>query len=318
MGTLDSLQSDISKNLRLTLFFSLFLYTLGLVVLLPLAGIIMTVFYGVQFSELTQILSGNFRIHPDGISIFRVMQAISQLVTWGVGGLVMTWMMGIFPQVLGFRRPVPILSVVLPIIIIFTSIPLVQAVHLSPEWGIWPQAWKTWLAQWAGEETASQENLMVILGDQKTSSLVVNLLIFALLPAVCEELFFRGFLQKRLSAAWSPQMAIWTAAVIFSFAHFQFLSFFSRLLLAWLLGYFFHTTGRLFPCIIAHFGYNAATILVVYFSVGSNDNAFAPFVGGAGIDWEIVILSTLTTGVLLWIFTKLYQSSDSPSITHEQ
>ncbi|MEZ4777465.1 MAG: CPBP family intramembrane glutamic endopeptidase [Bacteroidia bacterium] len=317
MNTLDSLQIHISKNLRLALFFSLFLYTLGLIVLLPLAGIIMTGFYGLHFSELTQILTGNFAIHPDGIQIFRLMQAISQVVTWGVGGLVMTWLMGIFPQVLGFHKPVPLLSVFLPVLIIFTSIPLVQAVHISPELSIWPEMWKEWLSQWASEETASQEHLMVILGEQKISTLLVNLFIFALLPAVCEELFFRGFLQKRLSDTWSPQIAIWTAAIIFSFAHFQFLSFFSRLLLAWLLGYFFHTTHRLFPCIIAHFGYNAATILLVYFSSGTNSTAFTPFVGGVGIDWEIVLLSAVATGILLWIFTKLYKSPDSLQITHE-
>ncbi|MDX2247471.1 MAG: CPBP family intramembrane glutamic endopeptidase [Bacteroidia bacterium] len=314
---LDSLQTAINKDLRLALFFGLFLYTLGLVVLLPIAEIVMSGIYGLKFFEILQILSGNFNVHAQGAQIFRVMQGINQIVTWGMGGLILTRLMGIFPQVLGVRRPMPPLMFFLPVVIIFLSVPLVQAIHISPEWAFWPESWRTGLEVWALQEKTSQESLMLILGESTPRILVLNLFIFAFLPAVCEELFFRGFLQKRLSLAWKPSAAIGVAAIIFSFAHFQFLSFFSRLLLAGLLGYFFHTTQRLLPCIIAHFAYNSATILLIYFSSGAGNTLFGPIGEDIGMNGEIVLLSLISTIILIQIFSRLYKPIDYPPPPYE-
>ncbi|MEZ4827269.1 MAG: CPBP family intramembrane glutamic endopeptidase [Bacteroidia bacterium] len=317
VNTFESLRSQLADNLWLSLFFSLFLYTLGIVVLLPVAGIIITLLYGISFSELTQILSGNLNAHSQGVAIFRLIQAVSQVVTWGLAGGVMLWMIRLFPQVLGLSRPVSLFLAIFPIAIIFSSIPLVQAIHISPEWSFWPSSMLGLLKDWAAVEQTSQKYLMEILGEQAMGKLLLNLLIFALLPAFCEELFFRGFLQKKLSETMRPQMAIFVAAFIFSFAHFQFLSFFSRLLLGWLLGYCFHISGRLWLSILAHFGYNAATILLVYYSAKTGGTIFTDITETTDINWQLVVLSTGVTVLLLWIFTKLNQPLESQKITHE-
>ncbi len=94
---------------------------------------------------------------------------------------------------------------------------------------------------------------------------IVNLLIVGLLAAVGEEIFFRGVLQN-LFFKWSknPHVAIWIAAFIFSFIHFQFFGFFPRLLMGALMGYLYYYSGSLWSAIVAHFINNTATVVAYY------------------------------------------------------
>jgi len=96
--------------------------------------------------------------------------------------------------------------------------------------------------------------------------LLLNLVVIALLPALGEELIFRGIIQQKLAASWQqPQLAIWATAIIFSSIHLQFQGFFPRVLLGAALGYLFMWTRNLWIPIFAHFVFNASQILVQYF-----------------------------------------------------
>ena len=68
----------------------------------------------------------------------------------------------------------------------------------------------------------------------------VNLFMIALLPAIGEELFFRGALQRSFTKMFSnPHVAIWVTAFIFSAIHMQFFGFFPRLFLGAAFGYIY-------------------------------------------------------------------------------
>ena len=70
--------------------------------------------------------------------------------------------------------------------------------------------------------------------------LVINLIIIAVIPAVGEELIFRGCIQK-IFTTWTNNyhLGIWIAAILFSAIHFQFYGFIPRMLLGALFGYLF-------------------------------------------------------------------------------
>lgn len=96
--------------------------------------------------------------------------------------------------------------------------------------------------------------------------LLVLLLTSALVPAVCEELFFRASLQQ-LFAEWLPnrvQLAPWFTAVIFSLIHFNPAAFPVIFLAGLMLGYAFHWTGSLRISILMHFLFNGISILENY------------------------------------------------------
>jgi len=95
--------------------------------------------------------------------------------------------------------------------------------------------------------------------------LLFNLLTIAVLPAIGEELLFRGIIQTNLEKGFKkPHLAIWLTALIFSFIHFQFQGFIPRVLLGALLGYLFLWSRNLWVPIIAHLIYNASQIFLQY------------------------------------------------------
>ena len=86
----------------------------------------------------------------------------------------------------------------------------------------------------------------------------------ALLAPVCEELFFRGYLQGALSRI-SVRRAVVIAALVFALSHgLSLYGFLPRLGLGLLLGLLMERTGTLLAPILVHGCYNAAIIVIAY------------------------------------------------------
>jgi len=95
--------------------------------------------------------------------------------------------------------------------------------------------------------------------------LVFNLLVLAIVPAIGEELLFRGYLQQTFTK-WlvKPHIAIIITAILFSAIHMQFQGFLPRFVLGLMLGYFFYWSGSLWLSIIAHLLNNAVAVIFAY------------------------------------------------------
>jgi len=86
----------------------------------------------------------------------------------------------------------------------------------------------------------------------------------ALLAPVCEEFFFRGYLQRAMSR-FSQRKAVLLAALIFALAHgLSLYGFLPRFLLGLLLGLLLEKTETLLACILVHGCYNAAIVIIAY------------------------------------------------------
>tara|TARA_B110000967_G_scaffold159322_1_gene164896 strand:- start:170 stop:1042 length:873 start_codon:yes stop_codon:yes gene_type:complete len=98
-----------------------------------------------------------------------------------------------------------------------------------------------------------------------TGDLFFNLLVMAIIPALGEELLFRGYLQQKI-CHWldKPHFAIIITAILFSAIHMQFQGFLPRFVLGIVLGYLFYWSGSLWLPIIAHFLNNAIAITFAY------------------------------------------------------
>lgn len=97
--------------------------------------------------------------------------------------------------------------------------------------------------------------------------LLFNILFLAIIPAICEELLFRGaligVLKKMIK---NKHILVVVSAIIFSAIHLQFFSFFSRFVLGLVLGYAFVYAGSIIPSMVAHFVNNALSVVLFYFS----------------------------------------------------
>ena len=80
------------------------------------------------------------------------------------------------------------------------------------------------------------------------------------LPAITEEIAFRGLLQYWLEVAIVPIRAIILAGVLFAAMHLSIISFPYLMLVGFLLGYVRRNTNSLYPCMLIHFLHNLVAI----------------------------------------------------------
>ena len=134
--------------------------------------------------------------------------------------------------------------------------------------------------------------------------LLVNLLIIAVVPAIGEELLFRGVIQK-LFLKWNGKvhLSVWITALVFSAVHMQFLGFFPRLILGAILGYMLVWSGSLWLPIIAHFTNNAFAVVVTYFIGIDKVNPSVESIGSEG--GSITLISGLGGLLLLYLMKEI-------------
>lgn len=134
--------------------------------------------------------------------------------------------------------------------------------------------------------------------------LLFNLLVIAIVPAIGEELLFRGYLQQSFSKWLSnPHVAIIVTAVLFSAIHLHFQGFLPRFILGVLLGYLFYWSGSLWLPILAHFANNAQAVIFSYptFKV---DSGVYSVLSDVEVDPMMALFSFASVVVLLFMFYK--------------
>lgn len=135
-----------------------------------------------------------------------------------------------------------------------------------------------------------------------TGDLMICLFANAFVPALAEELFFRGSLQQVVTE-WTGKRhaAIWITAAIFSFIHFDMSGFAARLLLGAVLGYMFYWTGSLQISLLGHFAFNGFSIVSEYIT------QHYPYSGWATMSVSVLMgaVSAFVCGALLFLLYRI-------------
>ncbi len=131
-------------------------------------------------------------------------------------------------------------------------------------------------------------------------ALFFNVFVIAILPALGEELFFRGTIIRVFQDWKGFKTAIWVTAFIFSAIHLQFYGFVPRLLMGAFFGYLLLWSENLWLPITAHFINNLVAVVFYYLkfngykipdidAVGTGDTLWIGIASGAvgifGIFW---------------------------------
>ena len=163
----------------------------------------------------------------------------------------------------------------------------------------------TWLEDWIKslEETAKAATEKMLNVDT-IGGLLLNMVVVALIPAVGEELTFRGVLQQSLTRKMNPHVAIILSAAIFSFIHFQFYGFLPRLFLGILLGYMFYITGSLWTSITMHFVNNGTAVVLYYLNNKGIIDIDPEHFGEMQYSWLITISFVVTAALIGWCWWK--------------
>lgn len=155
------------------------------------------------------------------------------------------------------------------------------------------------------ETEAETEKLMnLFLADTTITRFLINMFMIGVIPAIGEEFFFRGLIQ-RIFSEWfrNHHPGIMISSILFSFMHFQFLGFIPRILLGLLFGYMLVWTGSIWVPVLAHFVNNS---IAVTFYFLFNRGLISGELNTIGSDKESVIYTIFSSIFLILIMGGIY------------
>jgi uncharacterized protein len=234
---------------------------------------------------------------------YRLVQGLSNLLSWGLPAALWAVYVGGFRRHMGLAEPVRWRLVLLAVAAVLAALPLVEGLIIPHGASYLPDSMRP-MEQWAqDQEKAINGTLIKLLGDGTAWGFLTNVVVVALIPAIAEELLFRGFLVGSLQRMLGLHAAVWIGALIFSFVHFQFYGFFARVVLGALLGYLYAWSGDLRPSMFAHFAHNFVNLLLAMLAIrGWIDPAYLDSDVSFGL--PLVLLSAALASTLLYLYLR--------------
>lgn len=200
--------------------------------------------------------------------------------------------------------PIKPVLILLTILIVLFSSPLLEAINILNQKMALPiflQNLENWMKQKELDAAALIQQLLLM---KEYKDLAINLVMIAVLPAIGEELFFRGTLQNIFTNLFkNPHVAIWLTAILFSAIHLQFYGFLPRMFLGVLFGYLFLWGSSIWIPILGHFLNNGFAVIMA-FKMQKEGKAISDLENIVPISWYAILLSTMLTFGLIIIYFK--------------
>jgi membrane protease YdiL (CAAX protease family) len=198
------------------------------------------------------------------------------------------------------------------IVVILIMVMLIPFINLLVDLNqqiILPKIFAGLEAQMKDMELKANELTQKMLNVSNLQGLAFNIFLIALLPALGEELFFRGTLQRILKDWKGATVAIWITAFIFSAIHLQFYGFIPRLLMGAFFGYMLVWSGNLWLPILAHFTNNVIAVIFYYLKNNGFQTINIDTVGTGNTLWLGCLSAVLGIAGIIWIQKRLEKQS---------
>lgn len=285
--------------------FILLMIIVGFSIIIP----IFLMLFGILFWSKETVMGG---INSEtSLSYLIYFQFFTQLFVFGGGALFFASIVSSHPFAFVGIKKTPnfqflISSTVAIILVIPLSSWLLQAsLSLS-----YPESWQPIIAALKQQEEVGNNLMARFLNVDGFGWLLFNLLFMAVIPAICEELLFRGALIGVLKQMiQNKHILVIVSAILFSAIHLQFFSFLSRFVLGLVLGYAFIYSSSIIPSMVAHFTNNAISVIGYYFS----DRSDVASIGSVSNYWVILISTLAAIATIVWmqkIKTKHVQTTE--------
>lgn len=146
---------------------------------------------------------------------------------------------------------------------------------------------------------------------------VMTTITFAVLPAVCEELLFRGLIFNGLKNKFNVSLSVIFSALIFALIHFSIFQTVYQFLIGIVLALLVHFTGSIIFSMLFHFVNNFTIVLISYITKGGRSIfEFATF-GGLEIFLSILffVLGILAVIGIFYIIKRISRNTSSDETT---
>jgi membrane protease YdiL (CAAX protease family) len=256
--------------------------------------------------------------NPDSLRLLKFFQVVQSIGLFIVPPIILGWLFkGNIIKYLNLHKNVNGISVLLVTLLVIFALPLINFIG---EWNNQMQfpEWLSGVEKWMqnAEENAA-ELTEAFLKVETTGGLIFNLFMIAFLPAIGEELLFRGVIQRIFTRMTKNyHWGIWIAAFLFSALHIQFYGFVPRLLLGVLFGYLLIWSGSMWLPIVAHFVNNGFAVIAMYLVDKNIVNPKVENIGSSSDEFVAIGLS-LVVVVLLMVLIKKENRGNAFTIQQE-
>ena len=291
----------------LSILLTLLIVMIGFQFIGPLIGVLLSFpFYDGSPVEFAEAMKSPFK-HPELKNSILLMQAAGTFF----GMIILPyfflkaqkrWLPDLFPSEWHSR---PVIMVIV-LVVVFMG---VNSVFIE-----WNQNLEfpgdTWFRDM---EKTLAEGTKFLTRFESPQDLIFVFIVIAILPAIGEEIVFRGMIQNDLlRATGNVHASIWVAAILFSAIHVQFFGFVPRMLLGALFGYLYFWSGNLWLAVLAHFVNNGFTVIGLYlYQRGIIDIDLEKT---TSTPWQAILFSTAFTVFLLYSFKTFYNNHPKSDI----
>ncbi len=257
--------------------------------------------FDINFFELSQ-LSSNLS-DTKSVEILKFLQLFQSVGLFILSSFIIAWILNEKLLHYTYANLLPkfkiALLAVLLIITVMPAINLLTVLNARLDLPDYFNSLENWMK--STEATAAKVTEAFLITNS-ISDLLFNILLMAIIPAIGEELLFRGVLLRQLNN-WFNNMhwAIIVSAIIFSAIHMQFYGFVPRMVLGIVFGYLVFWSGSLWTAVIAHFINNFMAVMFYYFyNQGKMSKTIDTF--GASSDTQIWgLLSMIAATAIVYL-----------------
>jgi membrane protease YdiL (CAAX protease family) len=264
--------------------------------------------FNLSFSDAKQyLISGPDTGHVEVIRFFQIFQSIGVFI---IPAFLLAYIFHEnYLDYLKLKKSPFLISIVLSIVTIIISIPLINYLSYLNSGINLPDSMGILEDKIVEMENEAKLVMQSFLDTQTIKGLIVNLVMICILPAIGEELLFRGIFQ-RLFAEWTKNihLGVILAAVLFSFVHFQFFGFLPRFLLGIYFGYLLVWSRTIWLPVIAHFTNNTIAVMYYHFSESNVGSSEIDSFGTSAGDLIFLVMSFTLLALLIFM---IYASTRS-------
>lgn len=282
----------------------------SLVITLALSILLGLVFFG---GEMMQYVKDGMELGEGSLPMLQYLQIINSIGLFLLPSLAFALLAGkSVSRYLAIHIPPAFVSTLAGIAVILAILPFIHWLASLNEMMALPE-WLSGMEEWMRRsEDQAKELTELFLSTGSFNGLAINLVMIAVLPAIGEELLFRGVL-LRLFREWSgsPHFAVLVSAFFFSALHLQFYGFLPRFILGIVLGYLFVWTRSIWVPVLVHLFNNGIAVAGAWYYARNSIDKDIESIGQ--VDQPLVILFSFLIVCAMMMVVHFYESKKKGS-----
>lgn len=246
------------------LIFSAFVILVCFLAFMVLSFIIALPIFG--FETTMNIASLTDFNNPETLRVLKYFQTVQAIGLFIVPPIILGYLFyGNVKEYLFLNKSFNPSSLLLVLVLMFFAGPFINFIGELNNSMVFPE-WAAGIENWMkdAEESAAQIT-EAFLNVKTIPALAFNIFMVAFLPAIGEELLFRGVIQRIFTnMTRNYHWGIWISAILFSALHMQFYGFVPRVFLGAIFGYMLVWGGSMWLPILGHFLNNAIAVIAMF------------------------------------------------------